>query len=126
MMLGISLIAEDCMKTMPDLKLDLYISCLRSCHCSIILRIKFLFLFCLHLINENMKAKEIIKTWKLINEGSGLNLFNYLEKKELTFSQKVLVYVLNIITCVEVPIIILMIIVYALVWCIFNGLRNLL
>lgn len=73
-----------------------------------------------------MKAKEIIKTWKLINEGSGLNLFNYLEKKELTFSQKVLVYVLNIITCVEVPIIILMIIVYALVWCIFNGLRNLL
>lgn len=51
-----------------------------------------------------MKTKEIFKAYSSLNEGTGLNLFNYLEryKHEITLPQKMLIYVLNVCAVIQV------------------------
>lgn len=54
-----------------------------------------------------MKTTEIFKTWLNMNEGTGLNLFDYFEGEHLNILQKALVLVLNIIALCCIPVFIL-------------------
>jgi len=54
-----------------------------------------------------MKTTEIFKTWLNMNEGIGLNLFDYFEGEHLNILQRALVLVLNIIALCCIPIFIL-------------------